>query len=60
MAIETPNWCQISLDGNFQVLRSILNFQPFLAILAFLSGQKWLKNQKFEKMKNNPLDLPEL
>ena len=43
---------QISLGGNFQVVSSILKFQPFLAILAFSNSQKWLKNQNFEKMKN--------
>ena len=48
---------QVSLGGNFQVLSSILKFQPSLAILAFLNGQKWLKNQNFEKMKNSPSDI---
>ena len=30
---------------------------PFLAVLAFLNGQKWLENENFEKMKKYPPDI---
>ena len=43
---------QISLGGNFQVLSSILIFQPFLAILAIFEWPKMAIKIKIRPTKN--------